>query len=784
MNCFSGRLFIVLILLLSQTSLAKVFLNTTDASDKSDELIKQRNIDLPAKYKQIILQQNALDSADKVNKIEDTVEVKQVILSEPFVKQPGQFSLYLGHSKELITYNLGVLEAIEEHHFPIKSIGGSGWGSVIATLWAAGYSSKEISNLELWNEQEAELDSSSMKTLGVHQSWQLTLDQENPEFTPYKLQLKVANPTQYKLSQLFAKLEEDIKLGYDSLRVPLFIIVSDLESFKVKLLDQNNLLQNLSTSLTSVSDSIMVGAKYVSPTWFESQAPAMISQQFQAKVIQTEFVPQDAETLTTQYQLISQGLNPDSLKTNLKLRSFEATTESTPYERGYIDFANRLSSIYRMAPDLMTKWVEHDQLFQENIIFKGLDLSDIPASHHSHIQSFFPLLKEDRSDFKTINQAILQLLQTRIYKDLKALYVYDSVQRAYRLKLTGDIVTKSDFGLGFYGNHQVGMGLAGYFQQTWVSQFYVQLHTQGVFTQSLQSIAAQLRTHLGTQGEWQLQADISAEDWDFTDMGQNSSNVDILKTRQLVSEFIVNHPRSSEVTLFGGFNFSNQSFMNENTINLKSSNPFQTSSFLLYNGLEIITGIEWGSLNLAIRSGTRAVAQISEATKPLLIQPHLTIEHPFSIEKLQITPKLQGFTSNQYQSLLRQEWEFRPSFIGFGGRVLDPISDSLMRARIDVGELSQLFWDTRYYADQYIALEFPIKYQWRDFSVNATPLMVLLYDQPGFSPTREWYALESFLQYEYSHNFMQLGVEQSHYRKWRDGESEPKWLARIGLRGF
>lgn len=784
MNYISHRLFFMLILLLSQVSLAKVFLNTTDASDKSDELIKKRNIDLPAKYKQIILQQNAQDSIEKSSLDIDSVEAEPPKPNDSYVKQPGQFSLYLGHSKALIPYNLGVLEAVEEHHFPIKSIGGSGWGSVIATLWAAGYSSKEISNLELWNEQEADLDSSQMKLLGVHQSWQLTLDQEDPQFNPYKLQLKVSNPIEYKLSQLFSKLEEDIKLGYDSLRVPLFIIVSDVESFKVKLLDQNNLLQNLRTSLTSVSDSIQVDSKFVSPKWFESQAPAVISQQYQSKVIQTEFVPQISPATTTQYQLISRGLNPDSIKTNLKLRSFEATIESTPYERGYIDFANRLSSIYRMAPDLMTKWVEHDQLFQENIIFKGLDLSDIPASHHSHVQSFFPLLKEDRSDFKSINQSIIELLNTRIYRNLKAQYVYDSVQRAYRLKLTGNIVTKSDLGLGFYGNHQVGMGLAGYFQQTWVSQFYVQLHTQGVFTESFQSIDAKLQTHLGTQGEWKLQAKISAEDWDFTNTVQNARNVEILKTRQLHSEFIVQHPKDNGMTLFGGFKFSNQSFMNENTINLKGSNPFQTSSFLTYNGLEIITGVDWRSVNLTIHSGTRALAQVSEATKPLLIQPKLTIEQPFKSGELTFTPKFQAFTSNQYQSLLKKEWQFRPSFIGFGGRVLDPVSDSLMRAKIDVGELSQLFWDTRYFADQYIAIELPFKYQWSHFSANINPLMVLLFDEPGFSPSREWYAIESFIQYESTHNFFQIGVEQSQYRKWRAEETDPKWLARIGLRGF
>lgn len=774
-------------LTLSLNIQAKVFLNTTDPSTTSDTEIFQENIELPQKVHALIAQQDSLEK----NQIQDSVP-SEVPKRDEEDNSPkiSNFSILFGADRALIDYNLGVLDAVEEHHFPIHSIGGAGWGGVVATLWAMGYPSQEIKQIINASSMTTRDIEAEHKTLGKHLQVQLELDDGKPRISPAQSARSWLNPQEYQISRLFAKFAQDQKEGYDSLRVPLYIVVSSYKALSPVLIEGEQWVQALKQSLTDFTqDSIGLKEDFFDGSFYKVQVPTKVKERYQTRVVETILKSSTPIKTISQSERFVRQSNVDSSKTGLQLKYFPLNTEISGREKGYVDFSNRLSSIYRMSSQLKRDWTQETLVFQDNLVFKGLDLSEIPAEYHSHIQSFFPLLKEDQLSFKQVEASLQNLINNGVYQDLRAEYIYDSLERAYRIKLSGIQTSPINLGLGAYYNYQQGLGVAGYYNQRWVSQFAFDIYFQGIYTEHYQQGFGQLETHIGAQQDWTLYGQLSWEDWEFNQASHEASQVDVNRIQKGLSQFGFTNNKNW-LQYFAGVQFINQSFTTDRTLAvfLDRSNPFAQSEWVDFKGLEVVAGFQYEDLTISSTIGTRSQARNSETEKPLMLKPKLVWNPGWKIPELwgmEISPKLQLSSSNKYETLINQDWEFRDPYTGFAGKPLDPTIDSLMRSQIEVGTLSREFWDTRYYADQYLALEIPLSFEFGAISTHFNPMAVLMSDQPGLSSQREWYALESFLQWETKDLYLQGGVELSSYRKWRENNpQEARWLARIGLRRF
>lgn len=764
-----------------------MFLNTTDPSTTSDTEIFQENIELPQKVHALIAQQDSLEK----NQIQDSV-ASEVPKRDEEDNSPkiSNFSILFGADRALIDYNLGVLDAVEEHHFPIHSIGGAGWGGVVAALWAMGYRSQEIKEIIKTSSIRARSFEAEHKTLGKHLQIQLEINDGHPQLKPASTERSWLNPREYQMSRLFAKFAQDQKEGYDSLRVPLFIVASSYKTLSPVLIEGDQWFHALKQSLTNFhQDSVELKEEFFDGSFYKVQVPKIVKERYQTRVVETILKSNSHLGPISQSEKFEIHSNIDSSKSGLQLRYFPLNTEISGREKGYIDFSNRLSSIYRMSSQLKRDWTKRTLVYQDNLVFKGLDLSEIPAEYHSHIQSFFPLLKDDQLSFVQVESSLQELINNGIYQDLKAEYIYDSLERAYRVKLSGIQTSPIDLGLGAYYNYQQGLGLAGYYHQRWVSQFAFDIYLQGIYTEHYQQGFSQLETHIGAQQEWTLYGQLTWEDWEFNQARHQASQVDVNRIQKGKSQFGFTNNQDG-LKYFSGVQFINQSFTTDRTLSdyLDRSNPFAQSEWVEFKGLEVIGGFHYEDLTISSTIGTRSQVRNSEAEKPLILQPKFMWNPAWKVSSLmglEIEPRFQVSSSNKYETFINQDWEFRDPYTGFAGKSLDPTIDSLMRAQIEVGTLSSELWDTRYYADQYIAIEVPISLHFGSFSTNFNPMAVLMSDQPGLSTQREWYALESFLQWETQDLYLQGGVELSSYRKWReDNPQEARWLARIGLRRF
>lgn len=810
------RSLVILLIIFPHFAAAIVFLNTTDASDQSDQEIFKDNIELPHKINALIEEEKKLTREKRIRQDSLNETPRNLILDQDFHSDSiyhghgtppltglleqnrtidsmteARFSLVLGASRKLIDYNLGVLKSIEEYGFPLVSIGGSGWGGVVAILYSAGYAVNDIQIILQAPESVKASFSTDYALIGHHARYQLQLEEEAPRLERLESSHTLNNIDEFQLSLLLSKVEKEVNEGYDSLQVPVFTNVSDFKAKGIVVLQDNRFVKNIVRSLySSQSDSLNSNLQYFDGEFYASDIERSVGEAYNSKVLMTKLSDTNQSKMTLLAKLKKNEKSLSS-RTQLHLSYSSQNTEISALNKGYIDFSNRLSSLYRIGPKHKMDWQQKPKIYQDQIIFKGLDLESIPSQYHRHIQSFFPSLKNDETSFQEIQTSLERLTKTNIYRNLKALYIYDNYLRAYRLEIRGDVISPIQYGAGFIGSSFLGAGLGLYYSQKWVSQMLFDWKNSMDYTEAHQSIYSRLNMKLGAHSEWELMTSIKWENWSLNDTWNAASPMDIWEVKNTSAHFGFHKNEMNAMTWGAMFKFTNTSMTTESTVSAftNTPTPLRLDPAIDFEGLFVDLELQYKGWQIILNSGTQSQIGLGETKNPLLIQPNLIYSQSLSLSQWSIKPKLQIATSATYESIIDQTYLYRQNFTDAGGKLIDPIIDTLMRQKVQIGQLSNLLWDSRYYAHSFFTLELPIKYTYTNFfnnwSWNTNLMATFLYDQPSHQSSREWYAIENYIAYESAQNSLIMGQELSFYKKWREKSSETsKWFVRVGLCRF
>lgn len=174
----------------------------------------------------------------------------------PFVRIPGapRIALALSGGGARGVAHIGILQRLEEEGYPIESVTGSSIGSLVAALYAVGYSPKEIEALfDRVDFERAFLDS-------LRRMPGQTLDeQERRESSPITLERDGTDwhftrgisgvPVQRTLEGLFMRATYLSAGRFDDFRVPLRIVATNLATGEGKAFAEGDLVEVIRASM-------------------------------------------------------------------------------------------------------------------------------------------------------------------------------------------------------------------------------------------------------------------------------------------------------------------------------------------------------------------------------------------------------------------------------------------------------------------------------------------------------------------------------------------------------
>ncbi|MGL1900860.1 MAG: patatin-like phospholipase family protein [Fibrobacterales bacterium] len=225
---------------------SKVVLNTTDASrGKLYETVEESAVTHNTSNK------NSANESDfsEVEELSDGVPIR-----------PG---LFLSGGYEECALHIGILKTIETYKIPIDYVYGSSWGGLIAALWASGHSADsiavfldrpEIIEIMKGDSDEGFLQySAPFGVMGIQQRYSFISDGAT------KKTLVKTNRTSGRDAILAELIAEKIVpffyekgSSYDSLRVPLRIITSDVQTKKPHIHKSGNISKAILATLSNI----------------------------------------------------------------------------------------------------------------------------------------------------------------------------------------------------------------------------------------------------------------------------------------------------------------------------------------------------------------------------------------------------------------------------------------------------------------------------------------------------------------------------------------------------
>lgn len=156
-------------------------------------------------------------------------------------------------------YHIGVLEALEEHGVPIDCVAGTSMGSIIAAMYAAGYSPAEmraiVSTGVIKEWVSGRIDESYTpyyKRMSHHPGvFRLRLDLRSPDKI-FRLPTNLISsvPIDMALTELFAPASAASGGDFDRLMVPFLCVASDMNARKKVVLRSGDLSESVRSSMS------------------------------------------------------------------------------------------------------------------------------------------------------------------------------------------------------------------------------------------------------------------------------------------------------------------------------------------------------------------------------------------------------------------------------------------------------------------------------------------------------------------------------------------------------
>ncbi len=180
-------------------------------------------------------------------------------LSCPLFAQKVGVVMSGGGAKGL--YHIGVLEALEEHGVPIDYVAGTSMGSIIAAMYAAGYSPVEMREIvasgaiKEWVTGKIDPNKymSYDRQLGQIPAFlNLRLDLHNPSGKRFSVPRNLISSTQIDmaLTELFASATAAADGDFSKLMVPFLCVASDMKHRKPVVLREGDLGQAVRSSMS------------------------------------------------------------------------------------------------------------------------------------------------------------------------------------------------------------------------------------------------------------------------------------------------------------------------------------------------------------------------------------------------------------------------------------------------------------------------------------------------------------------------------------------------------
>ena len=815
MMTFKKYYYIILTLFSFNLANAIVFLNTTDATQITDEEIFENNVGLNQKIHEHIqnslkLSEQELDATINSNDSNGNNIESASVPNRPgdaFTKSshinksdtyPEKYILYLGEDFKLIEYNLGVLSSLDSSKLDIQGIVGSGWGALVGGLWSLGYSITEIRNeLKLltnsaYNKKE-ELPFKNTG-LGYRNTYHLNFNGDEPHPSKY-VQVNREIEFDFYISKWFDRNHSD------TYKLPVYIVTGSIEKPYLKI-DSNEISTTLRNSFIDINElrkkhhKVQFGIQY-----FKQELNPLLIEYFKEfKLIKTDYIEamknqehiEETTALETLKNLNSAKLGNYSKNiVSLLLHLNDTLEPEEEFEQGRNHFLNRTISLVnkKNTDSLNTNSPRSKQkafLAHEYVIFLGLELNEVASVHRALVQSYFPNGSNNPIPYDQLLESIQLLKSHPFYSKAIVKFEYRADQNGYVLSIDIDPKTLNQIQIKMAGAYQIGPGVLLETQHYWVSQFLNQIQLNTFVSPILRRANAVLFSEFGNEMEWGMGFDLSYEQWLLNEKIHHPE----LKSIELSElAYIARYKLKQGFSSSHSIKFVNSNFLTKTSQvtykdALEGENSFFVSPWIEFKGLEVLNSLEWHPLKVGVDFRTDAYQGLGQFENPLLVEPHFQLKYNFLFYKnLEFTPMIQARGSYKYLSLLKKRFEFKEPVSSEFYNSIDPLIDTLLNTKIDIGELSSYTWDTRYFSDQYIAIELPLWLHYQDISLGVNVFHITYYDNDPELFSRKWLAFETLVKYSTSEIEWVLGLENSKYDNWREefDSFSRKWVFRVGI---
>lgn len=176
------------------------------------------------------------------------------------VTQPGSVGVVMSGGGAKGLYHIGVLEALEENGVPIDYVAGTSMGSIIAAMYAAGYSPAEMRRIvnsgvvKEW--VSGRIDPNRYmpyyRQVGHNPSFiNLRLDLSNPK-SKFRIPTNLVSSTQIDmaLTELFAPATAAAEGDFDRLMVPFLCVASDMNHRQPVVMRAGDLSEAVRSSMS------------------------------------------------------------------------------------------------------------------------------------------------------------------------------------------------------------------------------------------------------------------------------------------------------------------------------------------------------------------------------------------------------------------------------------------------------------------------------------------------------------------------------------------------------
>lgn len=422
-------------------------------------------------------------------------------------------------------YHIGVLEALEEHGIPIDYVAGTSMGSIIAALYASGYSPAEMRAIVLSGEIQDWISGRINPTrfkpyyrqMGNSPSFiNLWIDLNDKE-KKFRIPSSIISSTQIDMAllELFTPASTAAEGNFSQLMVPFLCVAADMNNRKPVVLDKGSLPEAVRASMaiplafkpvTKDGQLLYDGGIYDNFPWRpldEKYAPSLL---IGSICTSGNIVPKEGDSLIDQALLFAMG---DS---DYKLPEGRSVTIHRPIEAGMLDFDEGeaimdlgYTDAIRQMPELLERvserWTPEQYEARRNrfreqcppLIFDNYELDGATEEQTAYIRDY---MRVDYQTFDGQRQMSFDRLRYRVY----ALMVgSDYTMTGIPEAIYNDQTERYTFKATLKARPNLKLSIGGNLSSTAFNQFYIGLNYQ-TFGRTANIIGANL--YLGPTYTW------------------------------------------------------------------------------------------------------------------------------------------------------------------------------------------------------------------------------------------------------------------------------------------